>query len=148
MVEKEKVLMDVANVLNKEDQPWEVIVEGDSIIASWKWMNAVFFQPSEITEEIKQYKFTVTLGKNGKYTEHDQTENKKNNIDFSEGKISFGASTFSGQTTQKSFTIGLGKDKQTDKTGVIVSKFDTQIIKEPIRQYLKDCGWKKKVFFW
>ena len=38
MIEKEKVLSDAPKVLNSDNNPWEVTVEGDSIIGTWKWM--------------------------------------------------------------------------------------------------------------
>ena len=38
MIEKEKVLSDAPKALNSDNNPWEVAVEGDSIIGTWKWM--------------------------------------------------------------------------------------------------------------
>ena len=43
MIEKEKVLSDAPKILNSDNNPWEVTVEGDSIIGTWKWMDARFF---------------------------------------------------------------------------------------------------------
>ena len=34
MIEKEKVLSDAPKVLNSDNNPWEVTVEGDSIIGT------------------------------------------------------------------------------------------------------------------
>lgn len=42
MIEKEKVLSDAPKALNSDNNPWEVAVEGDSIIGTWKWMDARF----------------------------------------------------------------------------------------------------------
>lgn len=148
MLEKSKVLYDAQNILNKPDQPWGVSIEDDSIVATFKWMDATFFAPGEVNEQTKQYKFVVTLTDDGKWTEFDQSEQKEAKIDFKDNKISFGTSTFAGKQMQKSFAIGLGKNNQTGETGIISFKFDTQIIKETIRAYLKDCGYKKKGLFW
>lgn len=147
LVEKQKVLENAVNVLNKEEQPWEVSIEGDSIIAKWKWMDASFFGPSEVTDETKEFFFKVTLKDNGKWNETDYKEENKTNVDLKNGKVSFGTSSFQGTSVGKSFQIGLGQNKQTGETGIIKFKFDTSIIKEPIRQYLKDCGWKKAGLF-
>lgn len=145
--EKQKVLQETEKFLNKQEQPWKVIVEGDSIIATWKWMDATFFSEREVSDEEKEYKFIVTLKDNGKWKETDQSKEKTSNIDFKDGKISFGTSSFIGNSTQKSFTIGLGKNKDTGETGIIKFKFDTKIMKEPIRQYLASNGWKKAGLF-
>ena len=145
--EKQKVLQDAENILNKQDQPWSVVVEGDSIIATWKWMDATFFSANEVNDKVKEYKFTVTLKDNGKWKEIDETQEKTANVNFKDGKISFGTSSFVGSTTQKNITIGLGRNKDTNETGIIKFKFDTAIIKEPIRKYLESCGWKKAGIF-
>ena len=47
MIEKEKVLSDAPKALNSDNNPWEVAVEGDSIIGTWKWMDARFFTEVE-----------------------------------------------------------------------------------------------------
>jgi len=38
-----------------------VIIEGNSIVVRWKWMDATFFGASVVNNEIKNYTFTVTL---------------------------------------------------------------------------------------
>ena len=59
----------------------------------------------------------------------------------------FGKTYSVGHQYEKTYTIGFGKDKNTDKFGIISSKFDTNDIKKSIREYLQKCGWKKKGFF-
>lgn len=145
---KQEILQNAPNVLNNKEQPWEIHIEGDSIIGTWKWMDATFFGTSKITDEEKEYKFIVTLNDNGKWIEKDYKKEKETNVDFSNGKISFGTSSFNGNTTQKSFQIGIGRNNQTNETGIVSFKFDTNIIKEPIRNYLKANGYKKKGLFW
>ena len=150
MIDKQKVLTDALLVLNKENQPWEIIVDGSSIIATWKWMDATFFSAAEINQEIKDYKFTVTLDDKGKYKEKDNTENKSSSVGFSsDGKIKFGtsSSSFSGKTTQKSFSFGVGQNNKTGEAGLLIHKFDTDLVKKPIREYLAECGWKKAGLF-
>lgn len=149
MVDKQKVLYDAQFVLNRPEQPWAVTVEGDSIVARWKWMDAMFFAPHEVNDETRQFTFTVTLKDNGKWKELDVTENKSAGMSMSGGKIGFGGSSkkFVGDTSQKSIQFGLGKNNQTGQAGVIGFKFDTTAVKQPIRDYLKACGWKKAGLF-
>ena len=148
-VEKQKVLDDAPSMLNKPDQAWEAVVEGDSIVARWKWMDAAFFAPGEVSNETKEYTFTVTLTDKGKWRELDKTTQKSTSIGMSGGKLSIGGSSqsFIGKTSQKSIQFGIGKDNQTGQVGIIKSKFDTSAIKKPIREYLESCGWKKAGLF-
>ena len=147
--EMKKVLAEATAALNKPDQPWEVTVEGESIVARWKWMDATFFSPTEVTDETRAFTFTVTLNDNGRWKEIDKTENKSTGVKMSGGKIGFGSSSssFSGKTNQKSFTFGAGKNNQTGEAGMIGIKFDTTKVKQPIRDYLTACGWKKAGLF-
>ena len=55
------MLITAPGALNKPEQPWEVTVEGDSSVARWKWMDATFFGPGQVTDEAKSYTFIVTL---------------------------------------------------------------------------------------
>jgi len=147
--EKQKVLADAPEALNKADQPWEVTVEGDSIIARWKWMDATFFSPTGISDETKQFTFIVTLNDNGKWKESDKIEQKSEGIKMSGGKLSFGSSSnsFFGKTNQKSVEFSFGKNKQTGETGAIGFKLDTSLVKNSVRDYLTACGWKKAGLF-
>jgi len=148
-LDKQKVLADAPGALNSPDQPWEVIVQGDSIIARWKWMDATFFAPQEVNEETRQFTFTVTLSGKGTWKETDKTENKSAGMKMSGGKLSFGSSTqsFKGKTSQKSFSFGTGVNNQTGQAGLVGFKFDTSLVKQPIRDYLTRCGWKKSGLF-
>ena len=147
--EKQKVLYDAPFALNRPDQPWVVSVEGDAIVARWKWMDATFFAPTEINDETRNYSFTVVLDNKGKWKEIDQMEQKSSNVSMSGGTLSFGASSssFKGKTTRKSFEFGVGQDKQTGQVGFIGFKFDTGIVKNAVRGYLTHCGWKKAGLF-
>lgn len=144
-MEKQQILQNAQATLNQPNQPWEVTVQGDSIVAYWKWMDATFFAPNEISDETKEYKFIVTLLDNHKWSEQDSSSQKK--ASFSGNGLSFGTSTFSGHQTSKSFNIGLGKSHGAGEVGMINSKFDSQMIKNAVRSYLTNCGWKKKGFF-
>ena len=147
--DKQKVLWEAPQALNNLGQPWEVGVEGDSIVARWKWMDATFFSPHEINEQTKAFTYTVTLNNNGKYTETDRSDNKSAGVKAGGGKVGFGSSssTFIGNSSQKSIQFGVGQNNRTGETGLIGFKFDTAAVKTPIRDYLTACGWKKAGLF-
>ncbi len=147
MIDKQQVLTGALNALNKPENPWLVTVDGDKIVAMWKWMDATFFGVGEVTREIRDFKFIVTLLDNGKWKEKDIMTQSSANVDLPKKDISLRKDFFSGHAANKTITIGLGKDHNTGQTGLIKNKFDTAQIKEPVREYLKDCGWKKKGLF-
>jgi len=148
-IEKQKVLYDAQYLLNRQEQPWYVTVEGDAIIARWKWMDATFFAPTEINDETRNYTFTVRLDDKGKWRELDEMNNKSSNVKLNGGKIGFGTSTssFKGKATQKSFEFGVGTNNQTGQAGFVGFKFDTNLVKQSVRDYLTYCGWKKAGLF-
>jgi hypothetical protein len=144
--EKERVLRDAPGALNKANQPWQVRVEGDSIIATWKWMDATFFGPTEVNQETRDYAFTVTLTDKKTWSEKDKSQESSSKAKIGAGgKLSLGtsSSTFIGKQSKKSFELGAGKNNQTGEVGIIKFKFDTKDVKEPVRAYLTHCGWKK-----
>jgi len=149
MSEKQVVLANAPAALNRADRPWGVTVEGDSIIARWKWMDATFFAPHEISDETKQFTFIVSLTDKRTWKELDKTENKTSGVKMSGGKLSFGSSSssFSGKSNQKSFSFGAGKNNQTGEVGIIGFKFNTTDVKQPVRDYLTACGWKQAGLF-
>ena len=148
-VPKQQVLYEAQALLNRPEQPWVVTVEGEAIVARWKWMDATFFAPQEINDETRNYTFTVTLNDKGKYKELDRTEEKSKSVGMSGGTLSFGTSSnsFKGKTSQKSFSFGVGQNNQTGEAGFIGFKFDTSHVKNQIRGYLESRGWKKAGMF-
>jgi len=143
-MDRVQVLQAAPNQLNRPDQPWYVTIEGDSIVAYWKWMDATFFAPAEVTNEVKEYFFQVTLNDKGKWHEKDQTS--ESSVSVSPLSIGISKGGFQGHMTEKAFTMGVGQNNQTGEAGIIRFKFDTAIVKNPIRQYLTNCGWKKALF--
>ena len=143
------MLYHAPSMLNRPDQPWEVTVEGDSIVARWKWMDAVWFAPQEITDEVKSYSFAVTLSDNGKYKELDTTEEKTRQIKMEGGKIGLGTSSnkFKGKQSQKSFEFGIGRNNDTGQVGFISFKYNTTQVKDAVRGWLEANGWKKAGLF-
>lgn len=146
---KQQMLNDAPSVLNRPDLPWQVGVQGDSIIATWKWMDAMFFAPGEVNNAVQQYAFIVTLKDNGKWSEQDKSEKTTSNVNFKNGQLSFGGSksSFSGKQSGKSVQIGLGRNNQTGEEGIVGFKYDTSQVKEWVRGWLTQNGWKKAGLF-
>ena len=147
--DKQTVLSQAPGALNSPSRPWEVFIDGDSIVARWKWMDATFFSPHEINDETRQFTYTVTLTNKGTWKETDASEKKSVGVQFSGGNLTFGSSssTFKGKSTQKSVQFGIGRNNQTGEVGIVGFKFNTNTIKQPIRDYLTACGWKKAGLF-
>jgi len=147
-IDRQTVLAGADGALNRPGQPWVVYVDGDSIIGRWKVEDPEFFNPIDLTDDEKVYTFTVTLSAKGTWKEEDRTNESSKGVSFEDGKLTFGKSvdTFKGKTTQKSFEIGFGK-KPDGSFGVLSGKFDTSMVKEPVRNYLTACGYKKAGLF-
>ena len=94
MKSKEEILANIFNDLNINEKNWTISIEGNQIIAYWKWKDGIFFSPDSITDEVKEYKFIVTLLDNGKWKETDVTNNTSEGISLSSGKASFNKSFF------------------------------------------------------
>jgi len=139
-VPKEQVLAGAMNALNRPEQPWMVTVEGDAIVARWVL---------QLQEGNKDYSFTVRLDDKGKWREQDTDQVKETGVKLTGSGLSIGTSknSFKGKTTQKSFEFGAKKNEQTGQTELGVSVFDTNLVKQPVRDYLTSCGWKKAGLF-
>lgn len=133
--------------LNSPVNPFEFAIEGDEVIATWKWMDATFFKPGGISKEVQDYEFHVKIDSSRhKWHEKDITGKTSTEANFKDGKITFGSSSFSGHTASKQIVIGLGKDNSSGETGAIGFKLDTALIKTPLRRILSDMGYKKALF--
>jgi len=137
---KQQTLRNAPIALNRPEQPWYVTAEGDALVARWKWSDGLHFPPHEVTREVQSFTFTVTLSDNGTWRELDNSEKKSVGLTFNNGSLGFGgsSSSFSGKQNKKSFSLGVQPDGQ-----LAASKFDTTLVKQPIREYLTACGWKK-----
>jgi hypothetical protein len=144
--DKQSMLYHAPTMLNNPNIPWVVSVEGDNIVARWKWMDALFFSPHEISDETKSYTYTVSLSDNGKYKALDETVEKVKGVSLEGGKLNFGTSTdmFKGTKNQKSFEFGIGMNKKTDEVGLVGFKYDTSQVKQHICSWLEANGWEKK----
>ena len=148
-IEKARVLYDAPIVLNRDDLPWTIYVEGDSIMLRWKWENPKFFNPTEVsTESLHEFTFAFTLSDKGTWKEVDREVKKSSGFSLSPGGISFGSSSsgFKGRTSQKSFQFGLG-EKPDGSLGFVSARYDTTPAKEYVRNWLIACGYQKAGLF-
>lgn len=136
-------LLEAALALNGDDKSYQITVEDDKIITRVKWMDAMFFSPDAITEEMKTFTYTVKVNDNGTYTEVDKTVSKSTSA--KSGGFGYQKSVFVGKQITVDKTIGLGKNKQTGQTGVIGITFNSEEYKNPVRTLLKNSGYKKKM---
>lgn len=140
-------VLDGALALNGADKKYTITVEGNTIITQTKWMDAVLFAQDSITDEVRSFKFTVELGDDNTWTELDRSSATRKSA--GPGGFSMGYSSFSGKQISFNKTIAIGKDRNTGETGVVSITFNSEEFKQPVRDYLTACGWKRaKKGFW
>ena len=134
-----------ALLLNGEDQEYVITVDESRIITTVKWMDAAFFSPECVTDEVKTFKFTVTLRDDGTWTELDESRSMQVKAD--KRGVGMNYSSFKGTQMSFDFSVGLGKNRNDGADGAIRTVFCSETYKKPVREYLKRCGWKKAGFF-
>ena len=136
-----------ALALNGDDKKYSVTVEGDKIITTVKWMDAVFFAPNSVTDEVRQFKFIAKLNDNNTWLEIDESKSVKKSAGM--GGLSMNYSSFKGKEISFNKTIGIGKNREDGSVGVIKIEFNSEEYKKPVSEYLASCGYKKtnKGFF-
>jgi len=97
--------------LNKEGQPWEVTVEGYSIVARYRWKDATFIGVGA-RKVRSDYTFIVTLDDKGVWTENDEVEDSTLGAGPSDGGLGIGGSynISKGKHVIKTWELGLGRD--------------------------------------
>lgn len=136
-----------ALALNGDDKKYSVAVEDDKIITTVKWMDAVFFAPDSVTDEVRQFKFIAKLNDNNTWLELDESKSVKKSVGM--GGFSMNYSGFKGKEISFNKTVGVGKDRETGSVGVVKIEFNSEEYKKPVSEYLASCGYKKtnKGFF-
>ena len=122
---KHQVLQEAPDILNREGRPWQVTVEGDAIIARWKWADEKYFGPHAVSDETKSYAFIVVLDENGRWREVDEPDG----------------------TAEEEFGFGREESDPAGEAGFGGFVFDTKIIKAPVHEFLTARGWKKAGWF-
>lgn len=136
-----------ALALNGDEKKYSVTVEGDKIITTVKWMDAVFFAPGSVTDEVRQFKFIAKLNDNNTWLEIDESKAVKKSAGM--GGLSMNYSSFKGKEISFNKTVGIGKNREDGSVGVIKIEFNSEEYKKPVSEYLASCGYKKtnKGFF-
>lgn len=139
-------LLEAVPTLNSPQEPFVFTVDGHKIVGSWDIVKATTLYVSELETIDKKYKITVTFDQdNGTY---DFNEVKTS----SEGSVkttgaSFRKEAFSGKSSSKEFSFSFGGLRKTKK-GItampLVYSFSTAKIKDPLFDFLKQNGWKRK----
>jgi len=124
--DRQIVLANAAQTLNRPDQPWEVTVKGNSIVARWRWADPTFFTPKQATKRVRHFKFTAKLKQKGRWTEHERRV----------------CMTLLGGSARP-VEYHLGVNPLTGQPGLGGFAFEEALIKNPIRQYLTACDWKE-----
>ncbi len=140
-------LFESALALNGDDKKYVITVEDDKIVTRVKWMDAVFFSPTSVSDEMRDFEYTVKVNDNGTYNEIEKYVSSSKSAGV--GGLSWRKNVFVGKRKQFSRTIGLGIDKQKDEPGVIVDvTFNSEEYKDPVRTLMKTSGYKKKMWPW
>ena len=136
-----------ALALNGDDKKYSVAVEDDKIITTVKWMDAVFFAPDSVTDEVRQFKFIAKLNDNNTWLEIDESKSVKKSAGM--GGLSMNYSSFKGKEISFNKTVGIGKNREDGSVGVIKIEFNSEEYKKPVSEYLASCGYEKtnKGFF-
>ena len=134
-------ILNGALLLNGDDKKYSITIDGDKIITEVKWMDAVLFTSSSVTDEMKTFKFTVELCDDNTWKELDESKSTSKSVSKSGFGMSY--SSFRGKEISFNKTVALGKEKETGETGIVSVTFNSEEYKKPVREYLEKCGCKK-----
>ena len=138
-------LLSQVPTINDPAQPFAYEVVGETIVGRWDIVKAQSLYPTEF--ETIDREFTVTVEFNqGKGTFKSKDHETSSGAQVSTGGLSWGKSTFSGQTTKKEFSFTLGGVHNTEEgvSPVLAWSFDTEKIKQPLFTFLETHGWARK----
>ena len=136
-----------ALLLNGDDKKYLISVDGDRIITEVKYMDATLFSPESVTDTMKEFKIITCLNDDNTYTEVHSDKVKSKSAGNGFIKLLQGGTY--GKVAKAEVSIGFGVNKSTGKAGIVKTTFNTKEYKKVIRNYLKECGYKKtnKGFF-
>lgn len=137
---KQEVLQG-ALALNDKGKNYSIQVEGDKIITTIKWMDAVFFSPNAVTDEMRNFAFSVKLRDDNTYTETDSSQAVTKTVGMGGARMNY--SSFKGKQVSINRTIGFGKNRNDGTTGLIQIQFNSEDYKKPVREYLASCGYHR-----
>lgn len=130
--------------LNTNDSPFEFSIDKNRITARWRWMDAKWFSPTSVTNEQRDYFFTVTLHDDNTWSESERRARRSLTVGLTGASFSKEISGFKGSSRNKSFKFGIGANEAPELSGPAGVAFDSNDIKAPLRHYLEQNGWKKR----
>jgi len=130
-----------ALALNGSDKKYTITIEDNKIITTVKWMDAVFFSPGSVTDEVRNFKYIVKLNDDGTYTDLTESSALKKRAGLSGLGVQY--SSFKGKEMSFNRTISLGKNKEDNSVGIVDIKFNSEEYKKVVQDYLKCHGYNK-----
>lgn len=136
MKAQKQQILQAALALNGVDKKYVISVEGDKIITRVNWMNANFFSPGAVTNEMRMFEYAVKINDNGTYSEI--TGSACSTATVNAGGASYRGGAFVGNQVSYNRTVGFGPN------GPINISFNSEEYKAPVRSLLESYGCKKK----
>lgn len=139
-VPKDELLKNCVKDLYSPDLPWEISVEGDAIIGRIDWKNTTSFSFAKVSNELKNFEYRVNLTDDYKFFEVMVEKERTGSVSPAGASLHY--SYFYGISLRyyKSFEVGI--NNKTGETGIIKTEFSTQEIRDKIRHYVEERGYK------
>lgn len=138
---KEQILAS-ALALNGDGKRYVITVEGNKIFTRVKWMDAVLFSPTSVSNEMREFEYTVTVNDDGTYYEVEKYVDTSGSVHG--GGLRFEKRAFYGKRASR--TVGLGIDQQTGKAGIVDVSFNSAEYIKPVKELMQNAGYKKKMW--
>ena len=135
-------LFEAALALNGDDKKYVITVEENKIVTRVKWMDAVFFSPASISDEMREFEYTVEINDDGTYS--DIEKHTASDKGLNRKGLNFNKSVQVGHTKTYHRTIGFGVNKETGELGIIDNVFNSEEYKDPVRTLIRNSGYKRK----
>ena len=143
---KAMVFQNAIQYFNTGAYPFVAGIQGDKLVFTWDWKNALIvgLAPS-IKNEHAYFKCVVDIIGDKKYKITDISGSTTKSVGVN--GISMKKDFRMGKQFGMNKTIAIGKDKNNNKVGVVTFDFDSRRIHGPVKQFLENCGLKKKGLF-
>lgn len=137
-----ELLNSAVNDLKVNDEPWDIFIENNSIIAKINWKNTTNFSFTGITKEMENFEYRINLFDNYKYTEFFKTNSTNANLNPT--SVSATHSSFYGIVLRDYDSIEFGINHNTKEKGIITTHFSTDEIRNKMRTYVEERGYRLK----
>lgn len=135
-------IFESALALNGDDKKYAITVEDNKIVTRVKWMDAVLFSPTSVSNKMRDFEYTVTVNDDGTYYEIEKYTDTSGSAHS--GGFGLSKRVFYGKRASR--TIGLGIDKQTGKAGIVDVSFNSAEYIRPVKELMQNSGYKKKMW--